>query len=472
MVKGSGTSKPYLHMIGNSSVDITGSMHHLRFKRYSLLLDCGMIQGGDIVTTYQANKAQIKKVKANEVDYIILSHLHADHSANIPALFAKGCNAHVYVPAGSVPFLRLLWEDSLKILTSDCQKIQSKHGRKAAPYYSQADIDKALMRCIEVDYNKPYRLNESISFTYYSAGHIIDSAQILVELKEGNIIKRIGYTGDIGGSELRPYTSLREPLPFVDVLIGENTYNAPVRPNNIKDRPNDIAKLKSIIEEYNKILLPCFSLGRTQELLTVLYGMWLKDDIEKSTKMYLDSPLASKICHIWQTDNNADMKIWNDITNHWSSLHILDSWEQSVALQNSNEHAIILSASGFLQGGRIMNHLKTALSNPKNHLIFVGYAGDNNLASQIKSKQKEVIIDGVSIPNRINITELRSFSSHASYEELIDYYTNQCRFNKLALVHGEYSNKVEFAHTLQDILSNQGKSSRVIAVNADTKIYF
>ena len=119
-----------------------------------------------------------------------------------------------------------------------------------------------------------------------------------------------------------------------------------------------------------------------------------------------------------------------------------------------------------------MNHLKTVLPDRNNHIIFIGYAGENNLASQIKSGQKEVVIDGENIINAANITELRSFSSHASYEELTEYYTARCRYNKLALVHGNFEDKVEFAHYLQNIISNDGKSARVVAVNQDQKIYF
>ena len=119
-----------------------------------------------------------------------------------------------------------------------------------------------------------------------------------------------------------------------------------------------------------------------------------------------------------------------------------------------------------------MSHLKTALPDSRNHILFCGFAGENGLAAQIKSNMPEVNIDGVNIANKANITELRSFSSHASYDELIDYLANQCRFNKLCLVHGNYENKVEFSHTLQNNLIKQGKSSRVVAVNADSKIYF
>lgn len=461
MVKGKGTSKPYIHFIGNSSVDVTGSMHHVRFNKYSLLLDAGMIQGGDVVSNYIQNKEQLKKIKPKEIDYIILSHVHIDHSGLIPALFARGCNAHIYVPYGSTKFLKLLWEDSLKIHISDCQKIESKHGRKAPHLYSQHDIDKALIRCIEIQYNQKHFINEHMAFKYISAGHIVNSAQIYLELKNGNIVKRIGYTGDIGGSTEMPFVDKRETMPYVDILIGENTYNSKSRPNNIKDRNNDIAKISSIISEYNKILIPCFSLQRTQELLMLLdeYGF-----IEQCP-VYLDSPLAYKLCKIWD-----DGKIWLEPI--LKKIKIVEEYEQSRLLQESNEHCIIISASGFLQGGRVMNHLKTVLPDRNNHIIFIGYAGENNLASQIKSGQKEVVIDGENIINAANITELRSFSSHASYEELTEYYTVRCRYNKLALVHGNFEDKVEFAHYLQNIISNEGKSARVVAVNQDQKIYF
>ena len=152
-------------------------------------------------------------------------------------------------------------------------------------------------------------------------------------------------------------------------------------------------------------------------------------------------------------------------------VKVINDYEQSKRLQESDEHCIIISASGFLQGGRIMNHIKTALSNPKNHILFIGYAGENNLASQIKSGQKEVKVDGELVENNANITELRSFSSHANYEELMKYYSEECRYSKIALVHGNFSDKVDFAHELQENLIQQGKSSRVITTNQDQKIY-
>ena len=159
------------------------------------------------------------------------------------------------------------------------------------------------------------------------------------------------------------------------------------------------------------------------------------------------------------------MKVMN-----WKNLKFVNEITDSKALQMSNEHCIIVSASGFLNGGRVLSHLTTVLPNGNNTIMFIGYAGEQNLASRIKANEPFVEVNGVVIENKAKIVELRSFSSHASYEELMDYYT-EIPYNKICLVHGEMNGKVEFAKSLKDKLASNGKSARVIAVNADTKIY-
>ena len=458
MVKGKGVTKPSLQFLGVSAYDVAGSVNLLRFKKYCTLLDAGWAQGFDIMTAYKTNKETIKKLKPKEIDYCVVTHLNLDHHGLIPALFAKGCQSHIYITQGSTKFLRLLWEDSLKIHLQDCQKLQNKHGIKATPLYTQRDIEKALNRVIEIPYNTLYKVNDSMTLTFYSAGHIIHSAQALIEMREGSIIKRIGYGGDIGGKS-QPYVEPREKLPFVDIYVGEATYCVPSRPDKARDREKDIEKIQSAIKQFNKILIPAFSLQRTQCMLKLLHDKIDTDDIP----IYLDSPLASRICAIWD-----DSKEWENIMN---SIHVITSPEDSIKLQQSNENCIIISASGFLAGGKIMSHLKAALDKPSTCVLFVGYAGENNLASQIKAGQKEVNIDGMIVKNNANIIELRSFSSHASYEELMSYYQD-LRYDRIVLHHGEMEGKVTFAQTLQQSLINQGKSARVIACNMDTKIYF
>lgn len=458
-----GTAKPYVKFISGSATGVTGSAHLVRFKNYGILLDCGLEQGHDIMTDYQANKDFLHKIRVKDIQYIILSHCHVDHSGLIPALFAKGCKAHVYVPTGSTPLLRLLWADSLKIHQSDCLKLQKKHGRKFAPFFTEDDIDTALGRCIEIGFNEEISLNQDVKFEYFSAGHIIYSAQIYLELHQGYQIYRVGYSGDVGGLTPRPFTMPRQSMPFCDLMIGECTYNTPTRPNSIKDRPKDVEKIISVVNESHKILFPCFSLQRTQELLLNLYMLWEMKDLP-DIPVYLDSPLAIKICNLW-----PDVELWDEIMN-WKNLKFINEVTDSKALQMSNEHCIIVSASGFLNGGRVLSHLTTVLPNGNNTIMFIGYAGEQNLASRIKANEPFVEVNGVVIENKAKIVELRSFSSHASYEELMAYYT-EIPYNKICLVHGEMNGKVEFAKILKNKLASNGKSARVIAVNADTKIY-
>lgn len=460
---GNGTKRPYVKFPSNASVTVAGSAHLVRFQEYGILLDCGIAQGNDIATDYQNNKDLMKKLRPKEIQWVILGHLHQDHSGLIPALFAKGAQCHVYVPIGSIPFLRLLWEDGLKIHQSDCLKLTNKHGKGYSPLYTADDIETALNRCIEVDYHEKVHLTKNIWFEYYSAGHIIHATQVYLSMTQGYQEYRVGYSGDVGGPTERPYTEPYEPLPFVDMLIHECTYCQPGRVNSIKDRPKDIEKIETVVRDSHRVLFPAFSLARTQELLTALYQMWIDGLLPSDIPIYLDSPLAIKMCNIWpETDE------WKAVMG-WPNLKFISDTVESKRLQMSNQRCIILSASGFLGGGRVLSHLTTILPNPNNTICFVGFSGENNLAAKIKSNEPFVEVNGAVIENKAKIVDLRSWSSHASYEELMGYLTT-LRYNKVCLVHSNMDGKVEFAKTLKEKLIGQGKSSRVVVVNQDTRV--
>ena len=462
-----GTSKPFVKCIGASATGVTQSCYLVRFKKYCLLLDCGGYQESDIWTNYQNNLELLKKIKPREIDWVILHELHIDHTMLVPALYARGCQAPLVVPKGSTPFLKLLWEDSMKIFTQDCLKLE-KTGKKASPFYTQEDIEYTLDRIIEVDVHVPYQLTQDITLTYYNSNHIIHACQLLLELKEGYVIKRLGFTGDLGSPVPQLYVNNRDVIPYCNLLLSENTYNKPQRVNKAYDRGKDLEKIQAVLgdSKNNRVLIPCFSLNRTQIILTELYLLWEYDKIPHDVNIIVDSPLAQKFCNIW-----PKFSLWEKIMS-WPNLRFIKDWEESQEVMRSNLSCVILSASGFLNGGRVVEWLKAILSNRKNTIMFCGYSGQNNLASQIRSKQKSVVVNGEEVSNDANLIELVSFSSHASYEELLDYLSESCRFDKVALVHGDMTYKPQFAQALQQSLINQGKSARVICTNADTKIYF
>ena len=456
-----GVKKPVINFIGGSSTDVTGSCHQIKFKNYNILLEAGLIQTNNIVIDYKANKDLVKKIKPREVQYIICSHLHADHIGLLPPLYSKGCQAHIYIPEGSIPILRIMLEDSVKIMQQDADKLARKHGIKASPLATIQDIEKVLDRCIEVCYNTPIQIAEGITFTYYPAGHIIHSAQIYLELKEGYITKRVGYTGDIGSLDTHVSVEARQDLPFCDVLIGECTYSQEGRNYSIKkDRWFDRQMMVSAITDYNKILIPVFSLQRTEDILHELYH--LDDENGTIPTVYLDAPLASKIFNAWDGDI--------DYLKQWGKLKIINDYTQSQSLQLSNEHCVIVSSSGMLTAGRAVSHLKTILPNPHNCILFCGYSGDNTLATEIKQGIKEIKLDKDLVVNKAQIYCLNTFSSHANYSQLTDYYIG-LRFNKLCLVHSNFADKAKYADKLQQELINKGDCGKVICVNEDSRIY-
>ena len=454
-----GVKKPLINFIGNSSTDVTGSCHQIKFKNYNILLDAGLIQTNNIVTDYKANRDFVKKIKPKEVHYIICSHCHSDHIGLLPPLYAKGCQAHIYIPQGSLSIMRIMLNDSVKIMQQDSDRLTRKHGIKATALATPQDVEKVLDRCIEVCYNSPMQIAEGVTFTYYPAGHIIHSAQIYLELKEGYVTKRVGYTGDVGSLDTHVSVEPRQDLPFVNILIGEATYCREGRNYSIKkDRWFDRQMMVSAIKDYNKILIPVFSLQRTEDVLHELYELDNKD----MPTVYLDAPLASKIFNAWDDDIEYLRK--------WDKLKIINDYTQSQALQLSNEHCVIVSSSGMLTAGRALSHLKTLLPNPKNCVLFCGYSGDNTLATQIKHGEREIKLDSELIANKAQIYCLNTFSSHANYSQLSEYYKG-LSYDKLVLTHGRFEDKVKYANKLQEELTKEGKSSRVICANEDSRIY-
>ena len=459
--------RSYISCIGASACEVTGSAYLVNYKEYQILLDCGMIQGhGDIYSNYLANYDQAHKIKPKTIDIVLITHANLDHHGLVPYLYGHGCKATTFVPQGNKKYLQLLWEDSYNIMQSDCLKIEKKKGRKAPVLYNRDDIEIALSHVIEIPYNYPVHIGKDITFEFLPAGHIQHSASIYLTLMKRYIKKTLWYSGDLGPSTKQMYVEEKQFPKRFDIGIVENTYNVPTRVSKSRDRKKDLEKIVSIVNEYNRTIFPSFALNRSQVIITELYKLWRKNKIPKDIKIYFDAPLGIRISNCW------DGEEWDEIWNNWPNLIKLTGYMASKAAQQSKDKCIVIAGAGMCTSGRILGWLKNSVGDSSSHLVFIGYCPPEGLADDIKSNKKYITIDDVIVENKCNYTELVSFSSHASYEELMDYYGNVLTYDKIALVHGEFESKVAFANTLQNNLIAQGKSSRVIAVNADSKIYF
>ena len=443
--------RPYLSFAGNNSQDVTGSCTILRWRNYKIAVDMGLIQTNNVYADYYANKDMYRQLKVKEIHAVYVTHaLHADHGSGLLIAAHLGMNAHIYVPQGTLDILKITLVDSVKIMQQDSVRL------KVQPLATKEDIEKVLTRCIEIPFNIPTETFGGIVCTMYHAGHIIASSQIVLELHDGYQIRRIGFTGDINTHTVSKSVVPIDPLPFVDVLVGEATYSNKHRNYSAKkDRGYDLELIKTAIDQYHKILIPVFSLQRAEDMMQVLA------DLNIRVPVYFDTPLGIRIYREWPEPLDFEERL---------DLRFVNDWSDSVVLQNSNEHCIILSSSGMLSAGRAVCHLKTILPNKNNCILFCGFSTDNTTASAIKRGEKMIVVDGEPIPNNAQIYSLNTFSSHANYSQLLQYY-QEIRYNKLALVHGNAKDKIEFAQVLQDKLIDQGKSAKVISIAKGQKIY-
>lgn len=459
--------RPYIQFLGNSSHDVTGSAYSVRYNGYNILLECGLIQDSrDIYTLYQANKEQIHSIKPYTVTHSIAPHgNHSDHMGLYPAMYHRGYKGSIFIPEGNKKFLEIMWMDSLKIMTSDCMKISKKWGKDCQPLYDESDVAVALDHLIEIPYNYPVHITEDVMFEFLPSGHIINAASLLLTLGNDSTAKRIYYSSDIGTETPHHYVIPRQTPRQFDIGIVENTYNAPERPNNPKDHETDLAKIESIVNEYQCTIFPAFALARSQEILTTLYLMWEEGKLPKDIIIYYDSPLSKKLSEVY-TDNELWQRAWD-----WQNVIKIDSFEESQLYQVFSNQCCVIAGSGMLTGGRVLSWIKSKIALPTTHICFIGYTPEEGLAADIKSTKRYIKVDDENVANRANYTELRSFSSHCDYNGLMEFYSSlQC--NKLALVHGNQDDKVNFAKALQDKFVSQGKSTRVLAVQQGDKIYF
>lgn len=451
--------------LGESANEVTGSAYLVSHKQYQILLDFGMVQGhGDIYTNYKANYDQCHSVRPKLIDSVIVSHANIDHHGLVPYLYSRGCKAPIFVVEGTKKFLRHLWEDSYNIMLSDSAKIEKKRGRKAPILYEPKDIEKALSYVVEIPFNYEININPDVSFEFLKAGHIIHAGSIYMTLRRGYIKTNIWYSGDIGPDKKQLYVEERQSPKRFDIGIMENTYNKPSRINKLRDREKDLEKIESIINEYDRTIFPSFALNRTQVILTELYRLWKDNKIPQDIKVVLDAPLAIRLSNIWDGDG------WNEVW-EWDNLIKITDFKESQEIQKDKSKMIVICGSGMCNFGRIVSWLQSSLENSKAHLVFIGYCPPEGLADDIKTNKRYITINDMCLENKMNYTELRSFSSHASREELIELYSS-LEGQKFCIVHGDSEFKPQFCNDLQEELYKQSKSTRVICTAKGQKIYF
>ncbi len=422
---------------------VTGSKHLIRVNNKNILLDCGLFQGKR-KQSFEANTHF--PFKASEIDVLVLSHAHIDHSGSIPILAKNGFTGPIYCTHATRDLCSVMLKDSAHIQEHDAEWIKKeKKDIHAEPLYTVEDAERCLSLFRSVDYDHPFMVAPNVKMTFHDAGHILGSAleewEIFDEATQQKI--RFGFTGDLGRKNL---PILKDPsfLSHMDAFITESTYG-----NRFHDEIKDVEEkfatsVNAAIGRGGKVIIPAFSVERTQEILYVINDLISKGKMKKFP-IFIDSPLSTAATEIFALhsecfDNELRSllaKGEDPFCEHSDHVHFIRDTEESKALNNFPGPAMIISASGMCEAGRIRHHLVNHISDEKTLILIVGFMAENTLGRKLVDHENPVNIFGEPHQVKAEVVIFNAFSGHADQKGLLDFAGNIGTPKGVFLVHGE-----------------------------------
>ncbi|MBI5779233.1 MAG: MBL fold metallo-hydrolase [Planctomycetes bacterium] len=431
---------------------VTGSMHLIKTDQGRILIDAGLFQGRR-KDFYDINNYFIFRPK--QIDALILSHAHIDHSGNIPNLVKHGLRAPIYATSATVDLCNLMLPDSGHIQEEDIKFVNKINLRKGLPpvkpLYTKEDANHSLEYFRGAYYEEPIKISPDIKCTFYESGHVLGSAIPVLEM---NGI-RLAYAVDLGRKNL---PLLRNPVvpKDIDYLIIESTYG-----NRLHD-PIATAKYKlaevinKTIKRGGRVIIPSFAFERTQEVVYLLNDMFKQGTIPM-VPIYVDSPLATDITLAFQQNiRYLDEETQNLMRRQqdpfgFSRIKYIRSTDESKRLNADKQPMVIISASGMCEAGRILHHLKNNIEDPNNTILVIGYMAENTLGKKIVERQPIVKIFGEEYHLRAEVVKINSFSAHADKDELIEFIKQCAPRKKIFIVHGDLDQAEPFTEQLKGL---------------------
>ncbi|MCI0708050.1 MAG: MBL fold metallo-hydrolase [Ignavibacteriae bacterium] len=423
---------------------VTGSMHYLSVNGKRLLLDCGLFQGRR-AEAFERNRSF--PFDPSTIDAVVLSHAHIDHAGNLPNLVRHGFRGSIYCTPATKDLCGVMLYDSAHINERDVEymnkKLKKNNEPLVEPLYTMKDVDAALGRFSPIRYRTTTEISEGVRVTFYDAGHILGSAAPLLEIKEGSRTLKLGFTGDLGRKKL---AILKDPEPMgdVDALISESTYGNRIHESREGMKDRFLAVVKNTVERGGKIIIPAFSVGRTQEIVYQFFELFDEGRLP-AIPIYVDSPLAVNVTEVFRNHEecfDAETVAYlrqNEDPFGFKRLKFISSVEESKALNEKKEPCAIISASGMCEAGRILHHLANNVEDSKNTVLIVGFQAEHTLGRRLVEKAPEVKIFGDVYKLRADVQVLNAYSAHAGQDELLAYIgtMDKKRLKNVFLVHGE-----------------------------------
>jgi metallo-beta-lactamase family protein len=437
--------------------EVTGSKHLITTASgKKILLDCGMFQGKGLETDSMNRDLMFDP---SGIDHIILTHAHIDHSGLIPYVYKLGFRGSVICTNGTRDLCAIMLADSAFIQEHDTITFNKRRAKKGlpqvTPIYTQTDATECLKLFIGVPNEMKFRIDENIKVKFTNTGHMLGSGVANIEIAENGKIKKIAYTGDIG----RPVDQILaapQPFPQADILITESTYGDRLHQDS-KEAEDDLLKvlIDTCVNKGGKLIIPAFSVGRTQEIVFALNNFFNEGRLPK-IDIFVDSPLAVNATAVFRMHPECFNKNFSDVLEKdpdpfgFDNLYYINKVEDSKKLNDHKKPCVIISASGMMEAGRIKHHLANNISDPKNTILIVGYCAPTTLGAKIGRGDKEVSIFGTVYDVKAEVEKIESFSGHGDYKEMISFISCQDKsaLSRIFIVHGEYETQKKYVSSL------------------------
>lgn len=444
---------------------VSGSMFLLEFNdEYRVLVDCGTDLEKENSKNTESYEYGIFPFDPTLINLVILTHAHIDHSGQIPNLYKEGYEGQVLCTKPTMDLTEILLYDAaslnqkkFKAINDSKKRSKKRKGVDSQTLYLDRQVKESVDNFVTIPFNQRFKFKDDGYVTFIQAGHLLGAAHVVIEWFDEGEKKSICFSGDIGRKD---YPLLVDPqrVPQVDYLVTETTYGN--RFHTDENKPMELLSdiiTKTCIDISGRLIIPAFSVGRTQAMLYILNKIYSEKGI-KPVKVFTDSPLAKASTKIHEKYtrqlNKAAQEFFeeNESLFDFENLVFLESNEASKAVSNHAEPCIIISSSGMVQGGRIEHHIEQNISNPYATILMVGYASEGTLGWKLLNGERtELKINGKNHPVHANIQKIDVFSGHGDLNDLIRFVKNQepQKTKKVFLVHGEYQSMIDFKEKIQ-----------------------
>lgn len=438
--------------------EVTGSCHIIRVGKRTILLDCGLFQGHRKETDEKNRRLPIP---IDQIDAVVLSHAHIDHAGRLPFLVANGYKNTIWATSATRDLCAIMLADSAHIQEKDAEHLAKHRQEFIEPLYRVEDATRTLDYMVGMPYNKWFDVTDGVRALYTDAGHILGSASVTLELREGNDFKRLIFSGDVGRSGLSIIRDPQPPTTGADVIICESTYgnrdHEPV--TNAREQLGQV--VRETAKRGGRVLIPSFAVGRAQELVYDLHELRREGKIP-SIPIFIDSPLATDATSVFAMhpevfDRSEELvRRTKDLFDFPMVTYTRDVAE-SKRLNSLHGPMVIIAASGMAESGRILHHLWNGASDPRNTILIVGFQAEHTLGRRIVEKRETLRIFGEEVPLAAEVKVLLGYSAHADRGELHRWLQAVRQAGKadgrghpkVYLVHGEKDAQEAFAERIK-----------------------